>query len=110
MNKILLMITLFSCLVEAAQKDTAQVIIDRISVYDQNGATMIHTEPKHIIEGTTCTTDFWIQLNRDDPNFQTMLSVILSAQATRTPADITVTDEFGTPNCYLSRITLRYDY
>ena len=92
------------------KKDTGQVIIDRISVYDQNGATMIHIEPKHIIEGTTCTTDFWIQLNRHDPNFQTMLSVILSAQATRTPADITVTDEFGTPNCYLSRITLRYDY
>ncbi len=79
-------------------------------MYDQNGATMIHTEPKHDIDGVSCTGDFWIQLNKDDPNFQTMLSVILSAQATRTPADITVTDEFGTPNCYLSRITLRYDY
>lgn len=110
MKKLLLLFALFSCVVGATQEDTAQVKIDRITVYDQNGAAMIHTEPKHSIEGTTCTGDFWVQLKKDDPNFQIMLSVILSAQATRTWVDITVTDEYGEPNCFLSRITLRHDY
>lgn len=54
---------------------------------------MIHTEQKHNIDGRSSTGDFWIHLIRDDPNFQTMLSGILSARTTRTPARITVTDE-----------------
>lgn len=110
MKKMLFLFILFSCTANAAHKYTERVKIDRVSVYDQNGAVMIHTEPQHSVEGTACTEEFWIRLNTEDQNYQTLLSLILSAQASRTSADIAVTDEFGGATCYLSRITLRYDY
>lgn len=110
MKKTLFLFMLLSSKVYATQETTEKVTIDRVTVYDQNGAVMIHTEPRHSIEGTTCTGDFWIRLDTTDPNYQTMLSLILSAQASRASTDVTVTDEFGETNCYLSRITLRYDY
>ncbi|NOX75835.1 MAG: hypothetical protein GXP17_04320 [Gammaproteobacteria bacterium] len=88
----------------AAYKDSNNVKIKLISVWSQNGNILVQTNPRPDVSDLTCTSDYWITLDKNDPGYQATLSLLLSAQATQRGVNVRVDDSFGSQFCKLTRV------
>lgn len=88
----------------AAYKDTDNAKIHLISAWSDNGNILVQTNPKHDISGLSCTNDYWLALDKDSEGYQAILSMLLSAQASKINVKVRAQDNGTNQFCRLSRI------
>ncbi|AJQ94135.1 hypothetical protein [Gynuella sunshinyii] len=104
MKKILIsLFMLLSINVLAAYKDSDDVKIQLISVVSSSGDILVQTNPEHSIEGLGCTNNFWLTLDSNEPGYQAVLSLLLSAQVTQRNVTVRARDSGG-EHCVLERV------
>ncbi|WP_218418481.1 hypothetical protein [Alteromonas lipotrueae] len=111
MKKILVqfltLLFISDCALGASYKDTDNVNIHLISVWTSNGEVLVQTNPKHDVSGLSCTNNFWLVLKKDSAGYEATLSMLLSAQATRTNVTVRASDDNSNDFCRLSRLVLK---
>jgi len=87
-------------------KDTSNIKIKLISVWTSSGDILVKTNPKHNIQGLSCTSDYWLKLSETALGYDGTLSMLLSAQATQAKVTIRAIDDQGTDFCRLDRVII----
>lgn len=85
--------------------DSSGLTIKLLSVWADDGGVLVQTEPKHSIEGLSCTGDYWLRLSKDAAGYEALLSVLLSAQATQSKITVRA-GESGSEFCNLERVII----
>lgn len=105
MKKYLVITALFlSSYASAAYKDTGNVKVHLVSAWASEGGILLQTNPQHSIEGLGCDSSYWLKLNVDQPGYNAIVSMLLSAQATQKPITVRAVDDQGTDFCRLERV------
>ena len=86
-----------------ASTATANVKITTLSLTD-TGNLLVQTTPRHTLDAG-CTTDFWLVLATSTPNFDALLSMLITAQSRGSSVTVTATG-VGNQFCNLSRVVL----
>lgn len=102
--KLILLSLLFSVPVYAAHVDSSNVKVQLISVWASSGDVLLQTNPRHNITGLGCGNDFWLVLDKDQPGYDGILSLLLSAQAQQTNITVRAVDDSGPGFCRLERV------
>lgn len=90
----------------SATKDTLNVEVSLLSVWTTaNGNVLVQTNPRHSMEGLTCSNNYWLVLAKGDIGFETTLTMLLASQAKGSKVHITASDNGGSDFCLLSRVT-----
>lgn len=110
LSRLAVAITVFSSSLCSAYIDTVNVKIKRISAYSlNNGNILVQTEPRHNMEGLSCTNDYWLVLAQSDPGFENTLSMLLTAQTAQIEVIVRAENNGASAFCLLSRLTTVVD-
>lgn len=82
---------------------TANVKITILSLED-SGNLLVQTTPRHTLDAG-CTSDFWLVLSTSAPNFDALLSMLITAQSRGSSVTVIATGA-GNQFCNLSRVNL----
>ncbi len=89
----------------AAGVQTKNVEVALLSLsLNSNGNILVQTSPRPNLTGLTCTNSYWLVLGSDEVGFETSVSMLLSAQATKNPIDITAENNGSSDYCLLRRV------
>jgi hypothetical protein len=103
-NVFIILIATISFGVQATTKDSSNVKVQLISAWASSGGILLQTNPKHSIEGLSCTNDYWLELDKNQPGYQAILSMLLSAQATQKTITVRAVDDNSSDFCRLERV------
>lgn len=87
-----------------AQTTTPGVKITKLSLTDDGGGMLIQTTPRHTLDAG-CTSDFWLALATSAPNYEALLSMLITAQTRGSSVSVSATG-VGNDFCNLSRLVL----
>ena len=99
-----LVVSGFTPLALAASAVTHDVKIELISVDPSTGNLLIQTNPRHSIEGLSCTNTYWITLARSATGYDSVLSMLLSSQRAGSMVTVQAGDDNGYELCKLERL------
>lgn len=86
-----------------ASTTTSGVKITKLSLED-TGNLLVQTTPRHTLDAG-CTSDFWLVLSTSAPNFDALLSMLITAQSRGSSVTVIATGA-GNQFCNLSRLVL----
>lgn len=87
-----------------ADTTTANVKITRLSLTDSGGGMLVQTTPRHTLD-TGCTSNFWLVLLKASPNYDALVSMLITAQSRGSDVTVVATGA-GSANCTLTRLVL----
>ena len=105
-NYLALSILLFHFSTEAAWKDTHNVEVKLISVWASNGGVLVQTNPKPNIEGLSCSDNYWLSLGKSSEGYDALLSLLLTAQASKQKITVRANNNGSEPFCRLERVII----
>ena len=89
----------------ADYNDTNNIKIELVSVWTTSGDILVQTNPKHTIQGLSCTSDYQLKLSETAVGYDGTLSMLLSAQATQATVTVRAYDDQGTDFCKLGGLS-----
>jgi hypothetical protein len=99
-----ILIAMISFGAQATIKDSSNVKVQLISAWASSGGILLQTNPQHSIEGLSCTNNYWLELDKNQPGYQAILSMLLSAQATQKTITVRAVDDNNSDFCRLERV------
>ena len=88
----------------AGHIDTHDLKVEQISVWGDSGDLLVQTSPKHNIEGLSCSSDYWLKLNKNDEGYEALSSMLIAAQMAGKTITVRAVDDAGTDFCRLQRV------
>lgn len=105
-NILVFLMAVLSLGVQATTKDSSNLKVQLISAWASSGGILLQTNPKHSVAGLSCTNDYWLELNKNQPGYQTILSMLLSAQVTQKNITVRAIDDNNSDFCRLERVII----
>jgi len=100
----IILMAMIICGTQATTKDSNNVKVQLVSAWASSGGILLQTNPKHSISGLSCTSDYWLELDKNQPGYQAILSMLLSAQATQKTITVRAVDDNSSNFCRLERV------